>query len=308
MIARHRPTLRRSVVTGLFASAALVVVVPGASAQPAQKVPICHATGSATNPYVAITVSENAVAAHRSHQDRQDVIPAPPTGCATDVCPNIAAIQLVVPAGLVIDAVSGACVSPPVDVCPNIEGVQPSVPAGLIVDDAGNCVAPPPVVGCVVSIGVMQTATTVTGTILNDTIDCTAASPGKTIDGLAGNDTITGTAFNDTIDGLDGNDTITGLGGVDVLTGGNGDDTLTGSDGNDTLSGNAGDDTLSGGAGDDVLDGGDGIDVLNGGTGNDNLSGPSNDQDQDTLNGDSETDVCAGPAPDGIDLYTGCEL
>ena len=42
------------------------------------KVTIFHATGSATNPYVEITISNDAVAAHKSHQDGQDIIPAPP--------------------------------------------------------------------------------------------------------------------------------------------------------------------------------------------------------------------------------------
>ena len=46
------------------------------------------------------------------------------------------------------------------------------------------------VVPCTVSLGVFQSATTVTGTPLSDTIDCSAASPGKTIYGLGGDDTL----------------------------------------------------------------------------------------------------------------------
>ena len=43
------------------------------------KVTLCHATGSETNPFVTITVSENAVDAHRRHGG--DIIPAPAGGC-----------------------------------------------------------------------------------------------------------------------------------------------------------------------------------------------------------------------------------
>jgi hypothetical protein len=42
----------------------------------AGKMTICHATGSATNPYVTITISNNAIPAHRRHQDGRDIIPA----------------------------------------------------------------------------------------------------------------------------------------------------------------------------------------------------------------------------------------
>jgi hypothetical protein len=123
---------------------------------------------------------------------------------------------------------------------------------------------------CVVGPGVTQTDTTVTGSPGNDTIDCTGASPGKTINGNAGNDTITGTDFNDTINGGDGNDT---------LTGGNGDDSLNGGLGSDTISGSAGNDTLI---------------------------GPSNDGLQDTDDGGLGTDTCQGPAPDP-DIHASCE-
>lgn len=47
------------------------------------KVTICHATGSASNPYVQITVSENAVREGRGHnsdghQSGEDIIPPGP--------------------------------------------------------------------------------------------------------------------------------------------------------------------------------------------------------------------------------------
>jgi hypothetical protein len=45
------------------------------------KTTICHATGSAKHPYVEITISNNALPAHRRHQDGRDIIPAPAAGC-----------------------------------------------------------------------------------------------------------------------------------------------------------------------------------------------------------------------------------
>ena len=44
-----------------------------------EKVTICHATGSAKNPYVSITIAKAALPAHTSHGE--DLIPAPTTGC-----------------------------------------------------------------------------------------------------------------------------------------------------------------------------------------------------------------------------------
>lgn len=46
-----------------------------------QKTTLCHATGSDTNPYVEITISDRAVKAHDHHQDGRDIIPAPAGGC-----------------------------------------------------------------------------------------------------------------------------------------------------------------------------------------------------------------------------------
>jgi Ca2+-binding RTX toxin-like protein len=106
--------------------------------------------------------------------------------------------------------------------------------------------AAPRSLDCVVSTGVTQTATKVTGTSGDDTIDCTNARPGKTINGLDGNDTITGTAFNDKINGGNGNDTVTGGSGDDRIEGGNGNDTLTGSAGNDVVTDTGdGEDTIT---------------------------------------------------------------
>ena len=259
MNCRHRhPKGGRSAAFALISCLGLLAFAPAASA--AEKVTICHATGSATNPYVQITISDSAVEAHRRHQDREDIIPAPTTGCPSVVPPPPP--------------------PPPSDVCPNIPGDQAEVPVGFMKDAAGNCVpeAVEPYVPCVVSVGVTQNETTVTGTPGDDTIDCSAASPGKTIDGFGGNDTITGTQFDDVITGGEGNDTITGLGGNDTLDGNQGNDTISGGEGNDTITGSEGNDTLSGEGGDDFVDGGDDDDTLSGGTGTNTLiGGPGTD-------------------------------
>ncbi|HEV7804806.1 MAG TPA: calcium-binding protein [Solirubrobacteraceae bacterium] len=149
--------------------------------------------------------------------------------------------------------------------------------------------------GCVVSIGVTQTATTVTGTGANDTIDCGASTSAKTVNGNGGNDTITGSAFVDTLNGNDGNDTMTGGIAVDTLNGGNGDDTLTGNVGNDKLNGGNGDDTLTGSEDNDILKGDANNDTLNGGTGIDNLDGGLG---ADIINGDANNDTLTGPPTD----------
>lgn len=50
---------------------------------PHEKVYICHSTGSATNPYVLIHVSKNALRAHTRHHDGRDIVlgDSPGPGC-----------------------------------------------------------------------------------------------------------------------------------------------------------------------------------------------------------------------------------
>ncbi|HEX6342968.1 hypothetical protein [Umezawaea sp.] len=152
-----------------------------------------------------------------------------------------------------------------------IRQLYPILAAGVIVlggvAGAGSASAASP---CVIGPGVTQTDTTVHGSGGNDTIDCTGASPGKTVYGYGGNDTVTGTSSADTIHGGDGNDTLTG------------------------------------GVGDDILNGGLGIDTLSGSAGNDRLRGPGTDSAEDTLNGGVDTDSC-GPVGVPPDLRDSCE-
>jgi hypothetical protein len=52
------------------------------SRQGGGRIDVCHATGSATNPYVSITVSVNGLSGHGGHPG--DLIPAPSDGCPDD--------------------------------------------------------------------------------------------------------------------------------------------------------------------------------------------------------------------------------
>ena len=71
-----------------------------------QKTTLCHATGSAANPYVEITISDRAVDAHARHQDGRDIIPAPAGGCpATAPAQAPAAEQLAAPVAEEVAAV-----------------------------------------------------------------------------------------------------------------------------------------------------------------------------------------------------------
>jgi len=78
--------MHRSLVATAAGAACLLALAPAAGAVSAPsaskgKTTICHATGSAKNPYVRITVSDKALKAHRRHHDGRDIIPAPAGGC-----------------------------------------------------------------------------------------------------------------------------------------------------------------------------------------------------------------------------------
>ncbi|MGV3590761.1 MAG: hypothetical protein ACO1PZ_03660 [Gammaproteobacteria bacterium] len=76
--------------TGLLLAAPLTLLslgfAPGAFAKN-QKVEICHATGSATNPSVLLNVSVNAAAAHYGHGDPLDFEVLPNGRCVADSTP-----------------------------------------------------------------------------------------------------------------------------------------------------------------------------------------------------------------------------
>lgn len=188
-----------------------------------ERVTICHATGSVTHPYVEITVSENALAAHREHQDRLDIIPAPPTGCVFPPGPD---------PGPFVDCVVSVGVTQ-----------TPTAVIGTTGNDTIDCTNASP--GKLIQGG--EGNDTITGTAFIDIIY-----------GSGGNDTLTGGGGDDVLFGGAGDDTVTGSEGDDILIGEAGADTLSGGVGNDTLDGLPADgsmDTLNGNAGTDICEG-----------------------------------------------------
>ena len=68
---------RRIACAAALAGAAVIAVTPALGAAPqAQQVSICHATGSASNPYVLIhPAAAGVVNGHLGHQDARDIVP-----------------------------------------------------------------------------------------------------------------------------------------------------------------------------------------------------------------------------------------
>ena len=70
-----------SVVVGIAGLVLLGASAP-ANADPEGKISICHATGSESNPYVEITISENGLNGHNAQGVHDgDIVPAPSGGC-----------------------------------------------------------------------------------------------------------------------------------------------------------------------------------------------------------------------------------
>jgi hypothetical protein len=190
-------------VAGLILSGsggAAMAIAP--ASQSAGTTDICHATRSQAHPYEAITVSGAILEAHKTHQDRQDIIPAPAGGCPLDPTP--------VPyEGPIVLCVVG----------PGVLQTARTV-TGTSADDTIDCTGAVP-------------RKRILGLAGNDTI--TGSAFADTIIGREGNDTITGGPSLDYIQGNAGNDTLTGSGGDDTLIAGLGNDTISGGFGNDTL-------------------------------------------------------------------------
>lgn len=74
--------MKRILATAGVAALAFVGVSAPANAGSTDKISLCHATGSESNPYVHITVSDNAVNGANGHASHEgDIIPAPASGC-----------------------------------------------------------------------------------------------------------------------------------------------------------------------------------------------------------------------------------
>jgi Ca2+-binding RTX toxin-like protein len=273
-----RGVLATVAVAGLMCASTVGPALAAAPAAPPKndKTTICHRTGSATNPYVQITISNSAVAAHlKQHDVTRDWSKS-----------GYKAGQLLVGSDFVPAPGMGCTIPTPVPPTNTPTPLPTNTPTPLPTN------TPVVFVACVVSIGVTQDATTVTGTSGADTIDCSMVNSGRTINGFDGDDTITGTPFNDIIDGGEGNNTITALNGDNTITSGAGNDTITaGPEGNNTINSGAGDDTITGANGNDTINAGDGNDTVTGGLGSDTIEGGNGN---DTLSA----------APDGNDTIT----
>ena len=200
-ISPPEPTMRERVVLAslvagviiMFLAVWLGVLASTAKASPqdpnfGHKVSLCHATGSASNPFVAITVDVAASGLNGGHTNHSgDIIPAFTYVDNQGATHSYAGKNL----GTMYNGATGSSVlangcavptNPPVtDACPNLDGIQETVPDGYHLDDAGDCVLdtpPGPTDVCPNLDG--DQAEVPDGYYIDDSGDCVEETPGTT--------------------------------------------------------------------------------------------------------------------------------
>ncbi|MDQ5825862.1 MAG: hypothetical protein M3441_16840, partial [Chloroflexota bacterium] len=110
-----------------------------------RKINICHATGSETNPYVLIEISENAIPAHQDHQEGEDIIPAPAEGCpmppTNTPVPTDTKVPTEVPSATPTDT---RVVTPPPPTATNTSTETPPPPPPTYTPTKTVVITPPP--------------------------------------------------------------------------------------------------------------------------------------------------------------------
>ncbi len=154
----QRSSVKRVITWASMAATVLALIMAGAwnaasaSASPTDpnfghKVTLCHGTGSASNPFVTITVDVAASGLQGGHANHgNDIIPSFTYVDNQNVTHTYAGKNL----STMYSGATGSAVlangckvpdtPPQTDMCPNIDGIQESVPTGYHLDDAGNCV------------------------------------------------------------------------------------------------------------------------------------------------------------------------
>jgi septal ring-binding cell division protein DamX len=100
--------MKRTIATLGVVGLGLMGATVAANAAPDNKITICHATGSASNPYLAQTINVNALSAHVG--DTGDIVPAN-DGAAMPLGQNLTAANLIL--------LANNCVAPPAPVDPD---------------------------------------------------------------------------------------------------------------------------------------------------------------------------------------------
>ncbi|MGA1506779.1 MAG: MBG domain-containing protein, partial [Ilumatobacteraceae bacterium] len=123
--------------------------------RPPRRISICHATGSASNPYVQITVDAEGLNGHGDHAD--DIIPAPAGGCSARVVARAQAATTTtrVPRRISICHATGSDTNPYVEITVDVEGLNGHG------DHAGDII-PAPLGGCSLEAVNSQRVTTTT--------------------------------------------------------------------------------------------------------------------------------------------------